>query len=102
MTDTEKHVEAVARAMCEHRCGVAEYSVWDESLGAVDKEESMFEARAGILETLRQIREPGDGALLVGSQEAGSRDPRYESSRDAVGNCWEAMIDHLIAEIGND
>ena len=98
MTNTPERgiLEAMARAICEQRCGAMEYSIWDESLGAVDKEEFMLEARAALTAALDRMMEPSMGMCDKGADMPAAGDDFPEAIAKWV---WQAMFSQLRKDV---
>lgn len=106
----DKLVEDVARAIIRRRAAGGD-EFWPPLSGAaldryVDTSWRYWveDARAAILATLRGVREPTEG--MEASGVMATIDAGLDSS-DGVGvsdmdKIWQAMIDTLIAEIGDD
>jgi hypothetical protein len=66
-----------------------------ESMSAEEREDALGWARAG----LEAVRQPGEVALAAGERNIYDGGPGYRESRaNQAIDCWEDMIDELLAE----
>lgn len=105
----DKMVEAVARAL--HKQSAEINMALGVTVPPYEHDRAGFYldmARTAILETLRQIREPGEGVEIAGDSVGVDHKCRgdggnwHDWQEHDPMEVWQAMIDHLMTETGDD